>query len=391
MQEQEAGDGRMKLGLIMVIGCLNVIAVMGARPTVSLFANDLGASATHIGFITSLFSFVPLLFAIYIGKKIDHLPSQTALIIGSYLGVIGIALPGLFSNMASLYASQVIAGSAQTIFVLAAQDFVGRISTKENRSKNVSWFSLGIGAGMFLGPLMSGFVADMSSYQVAFSALAATGVIGAVLVHFTPNVPPGEKRDKQQNTSSESFTQLFRIPSLRLALMYSALILFARDLYMTFFPLLGVEFGYSDSVIGFFIAMNGLAGVLVRFYLTRLLDYFGSIKLLIGTVVLVAAALAVLPFSPSIIVTGALVFLLGVGLGLGAPLSITLTLESSLEGRAGETLGLRLTLNRSTQVVTPLLLGAVASAAGLASMFLIGAAAVAAGLGAALKIGKGDS
>ncbi|WP_091583366.1 MFS transporter [Alteribacillus bidgolensis] len=380
----------MKLVLIMIISCFNVLSLMGTRPTVSLFAYDLGASATHIGLITSLFSFFPLLFAIRLGKKIDYLHSKLALIIGGYLGVAGIALPGIFPNIYSLYASQIIAGSAQTIFILAAQDYVGRISSNKNRSKNVSWFSLGVGVGMFLGPLTSGFAADLTNYQMAFLMLAGVGLIGSIIISFIPDEPPIE-RDKNANgieNSSNSFMKLLHIPSLRLALIFSALVLFSRDLYMTFFPLLGVQFEYSDSVIGTFIAINGLAGVIIRFYLSRLITILGSTKLLTVTMLLMIVALVGLPFSPSLVVTGILVFFLGVGLGIGAPLSITLTLESTIQGRSAETLGLRLTVNRMTQVATPLLLGAVASAMGLVSMFIISACTISLGLGAAFKASK---
>ncbi|MFC0557602.1 hypothetical protein ACFFH4_00860 [Halalkalibacter alkalisediminis] len=53
---------------------------------------------------------------------------------------------------------------------------------------------------------------------------------------------------------------------------------------------------------------------------------------------------------------GLLSFILGLSLGMGAPLSISRTITTLPKNRVGEGLGLRLSLNRLTQVVFPVLL-----------------------------------
>ena len=373
----------MKIVLIVCISGIYMSMIMGTRPTVSLFAHDLGAGINTIGLITSLFSLFPLLFAILLGRLIDHLNSKKTLLAGGYLGILGILLPGLFPNFLGLIVSQLIAGSAQTIFILAAQDYVGRISTKRNRNQYVSWFSFGVAIGTLIGPLLSGILSDYFSFSITFYAMAFIGFTSCILVHFVPNQEPAKKGEKAPENGSQSFVDLLNIPGLRLALLFSTLILFSKDLYLTFFPLLGVQFGYSHLTIGFLLSINGIASVIIRFYLNPLTNRYGTVSVFIGSMIVTCVSYVALPFFPQIIIAGIIAFILGIGLGIGQPLSISLTIQNALNGRVAEALGIRLTVNRLTQVFTPIFLGALANIIGLINIFIVSSAVIAAGTGIA--------
>jgi hypothetical protein len=68
-------------------------------------------------------------------------------------------------------------------------------------------------------------------------------------------------------------------------------------------------------------------------------------------------------------VLGLMSFVLGLGLGSGQPLSIILTYNDSPPGRAGEALGLRLAVNKLTQIAVPLAFGSLGTAAGVFPVF----------------------
>ena len=61
--------------------------------------------------------------------------------------------------------------------------------------------------------------------------------------------------------------------------------------------------------------------------------------------------------------------MLGLGLGCGQPLSIVLTYNDSPPGRAGEALGMRLTVNKFTQIAVPIAFGSLGTAAGVFPVF----------------------
>jgi MFS family permease len=59
----------------------------------------------------------------------------------------------------------------------------------------------------------------------------------------------------------------------------------------------------------------------------------------------------------------------GIGMGCCQPITLMLTFSGSTEGRSGEALGLRLTVNHLTRVVTPLIFGSIGSFFGLFAVF----------------------
>ncbi|MDM5333974.1 MFS transporter [Ureibacillus composti] len=377
----------MKIFSIVSIAGLFMLMIMGTRPTVSLFAHELGGSINHIGLITSLFSIVPLIFAITLGKIIDKHNSKITLLIGGYLGVLGIILPSFLPNFSGLYLSQLIAGSAQTILILSAQDYVGRISNTENRNQYVSWFSLGIAVGTLLGPLLGGILADTFNFPITFLVLSLIGFLSCILIHFIPSESPINKElDPTTLTSQSTFIDLLKIPGLRLALIFSSLILFSKDLYITFFPLLGLHFSYSNSTIGLLLAINGIASVIIRFCLTPLINHFGTIRVFIGSMIVTCLAYTALPFFSQMIIASFIAFLLGIGLGIGQPLSISLTIDHALKGRVAEALGIRLTVNRLTQVTTPIILGMLANIIGIIHIFVVSSTVIGIGTLIASKI-----
>ena len=62
-------------------------------------------------------------------------------------------------------------------------------------------------------------------------------------------------------------------------------------------------------------------------------------------------------------------FVLGLGLGCGQPLSIILTYNHAPANRAGEALGLRLTVNKFTEILVPIAFGSLGTAAGIFPVF----------------------
>jgi MFS family permease len=74
------------------------------------------------------------------------------------------------------------------------------------------------------------------------------------------------------------------------------------------------------------------------------------------------------------LVMAAVSFLLGLGLGCGQPLSIVLTYNNSPAGRIGEALGIRLAVNKFTQITVPILFGSLGTLFGIFPVFWSNAA-----------------
>ena len=86
-----------------------------------------------------------------------------------------------------------------------------------------------------------------------------------------------------------------------------------------------------------------------------------------------AVSLMLIPFFKDAYVLALLSFIFGLGMGGGGPIITMLMFARSAQGRSGEGLGLKITVNHLTKMVSPLVFGAMGSALGLLPMFVFNA------------------
>jgi MFS family permease len=107
----------------------------------------------------------------------------------------------------------------------------------------------------------------------------------------------------------------------------------------------------------------------VRLMMPRLLKRWSVEELLAYSFYLGAATFALVPLFHNGWILMLTSFAFGIGMGCCQPITLMLTFSGSTEGRSGEALGLRLTVNHLTRVVTPVVFGAIGSAFGLFAVF----------------------
>ena len=85
------------------------------------------------------------------------------------------------------------------------------------------------------------------------------------------------------------------------------------------------------------------------------------------------------PFFKSAAVLAVVSFVFGLGMGCGQPITIMMTFSNAAEGRSGEAMGLRVTVNHLTRVVVPIVFGSIGSMFGLFPVFWVNALLLASG------------
>src|SRR5690606_6894678 len=151
------------------------------------------------------------------------------------------------------------------------------------------------------------------------------------------------------------------------------------DLFSFYLPIYAHDIGLSATVIGRIMAAFALASFVVRVVMPKLTARYAEEQVLGWSLAMSGGTYLLFPFFTDAWVLGAIAFMLGLGLGLGRPLSTMLTYSRAPRGRSGEALGLRLTVNHFTHVVVPVLFGAIGSAFGLGPVFWTNALFLAAG------------
>lgn len=370
--------------VVVTIFALSYMSFRGNNMLAILYAIDLGASTLELGIIAALVALGPMLLAFYAGKVSDRLGFKIPMVIGS-LGISGAMLLPYFlpGQLFVLYLSQIVYGFGVVFMVVTAQNLTGCLGTPETRSKNYSIYSMGVSAANFLGPLIAGFSIDRFSFRSTYLVLSFLGVLtGAILLLNLVKLPPApckENKKSEEAVSKNSVKDLFGTPALRHAIVSSAIILTGVEIYDFYFPIFGKYLGLSASVIGVMLSINAAAFFLVRFFMPVLVRKFTENKVLLGCFAVTAGSFFLMPLFKGTIILGVISFFVGVGLGCGQPLTMTLAFNASPPGRTGEVLGLRLTVNKVVQFVAPIVFGSVGTVVAAVPIFWSNALILASG------------
>lgn len=358
--------------LVASAAFFHLAGVLGTRPIVPLYATELGIGPAEIGVLVAVFSTLPLFLALRGGRWLDVYGSRPMLLAGTLFAGLGLALPELMPGRVGLYASQVVTGSASTLFVLAAQRSVGTLSSEAwARERNVAVFSLGVALASLAGPIPAGFIAERLGYGPAFVVMGGVTLTSLLVSFRLPADRPTGPEGRARFPTGNPLRVLSYNPYMGRAFLISSLILMAKDMYVAYFPLYAVSIGLSASAIGIIIGLHNGGGVVMRLVLLPMVEMFGKNRVVISSIALGGVLFLLLPFLQGFVLLTLVSVGIGLALGLGQPLSISTTIALSPRDKLGEVLGVRLGFNRFTQAVVPLGFSGAVLLTGVAGVFAV--------------------
>ncbi len=365
------------LYLLVLTAILAHLGFAGSRLAVPLFAVDQGAGPFGVGTIVALYAALPAVLALPMGRMADRIGYKLPLLLGACGIFVSLVLPWIFPSITTLYFVATLLGMSFMMFQLSVQTLVGAIAGPAGRARNFSLLSLGFASANFTGPWIAGVLIDTVGHARTFGllalplipaiALAATSHRWLPVMHVKSEVVKGGVMD------------LLRIKPLRNTLIASGIVSSAWDVYQFFMPIYGRSLGMSATAIGLVLSAFAIAIIVVRLLVPFAVRHVGETRLLTHAMFVACAAFCLFPMFSNAWALAAVSFLLGVGVGVGQPLSMTLVYNASPKGREGEAAGMRITVNQVIHFAIPLFFGAVGSTVGYAAVFLLNAGFLAAG------------
>jgi len=353
---------------LILISLTAHIALAGSRITTSLYALSLHASELTVGVLIALFSLFPMLFAVPAGRLIDRIGMTRPVLGGSVAMSIGCALAGSMKGLPVLYVATLLIGTGFMVIQVAAQHSVGAMSVTEKRATNFSWLALGFSVSGFCGPVIAGLLIDHARYSTAYLAfggfaLVALGVTACGRRH---PLHPGAQ---QESLPVGSALDLLRDTEMRRIYGVGILLSSAWDLFTFVLPIQGAHLGFSASTIGFILGSFSAATFFVRLAMPWISRRLTEAQILTAALMMAAACYMVFPLMqhpPPMMILAAI---LGVAVGSSQPNMLALLHHTAPSGRAGEAIGLRVTIGNACQVVLPLAFGGAGMALGLPVVF----------------------
>ena len=369
----------MSIYLIVALSVLNAVALKASKVLVALYAIELGANPFAIGVLISMYAVFPLLLAVYAGKVSDRFGVRLPMLFGSMGLSLGLVCPYLFPNLGSLYVSAGLIGMSFVFFHVSVHNLVGSLGDAEARTRNFSTFSLGAALSGFLGPLFAGFSIDEMGHAPTYLYLSLLPALAAIVLLLFSHLFPQARARHEEEAEGSSVLDLFRHAPLRRTFITSGMVLTGIDLYLFYFPIYGRSIGLSASLIGIVLSVYAAAAFVVRAGMPALVRRSSEDTVLTYSLLVAGTTYLLFPFFENVYVLGIISFVLGLGLGCGQPLSIILTYNRSPEGRSGEALGVRIMVNKVTQIVVPVFFGSIGSVFGMVPVFWSNAALLASG------------
>jgi len=357
------------LYLLIFVTLLNHSVFAGTRVSASLYAIHLSATPFTVGVLMALYAFLPMLFAVSMGRLTDRIGARVPMLIGSVAIGSGAILPYLFPGMASLYFASVLIGSGFMMYQVAAQHIVGYIGRPEDRPLNFSLSALGFSISGFIGPMIAGFGIDEFGHIATFAVLAAFPLVPIAVLGLNRLRLPQPHAHASPPDPSHRVADLLGHRELRPVFITSGLLAAAWDMFTFAIPIYGSSIELSASSIGLVLGSFSAATFVIRGLLPALAQRLTAWPLLAASLAIAATSFLLFPLFDRAGLLMAIAFLLGLGLGMSQPMVMSLLHNTVPQGRVGEAIGVRMTLVNISQITIPLLFGALGTALGMGPVF----------------------
>jgi MFS family permease len=358
----------MRLSLILLVQVFNHTCFRGSKVLMTLFALELGATPVTAGILFSMYSLLPTFLSVFVGRLSDRIGYRAPMLFGTGGMLAGMLVPWFVPGLTALFFSATIVGTSYIFYTVSVQSLVGSLGGGLARTRNYSLYTLCVGFTALFGPVIAGFSIEHLGGAATYLVMAALTVVPIATLVLGARQFPNAVRAASAGAKHGAF-DLLRNPGLRRILLVAGLVETGNELGNFLIPVYGSHVGLPPSQIG--LVMGALAGalLLVRALMPALVARAGEARVLAGSLAVAAGACILFPFAETFAPLAAVAFLMGLGIGGGAPLSMMLVYNRSPEGRCGEAMGLRQTVNKGTEVAVPVVFGSVSTAFGMLPVF----------------------
>lgn len=345
-------------------------------PVIALSAKQLGASVALSGLIVSLFG---------IGALLNNIPA--ALIAARYgerRSMIGAALFTVAALFLCLFATAIwmlglgvlVIGMASSVFLLARQAFLIEAVPISMRARALSTLGGVMRVGLFVGPFAGAalmhFIDLPGAYWAAIAAMA-----GAALLSFTvPELDHTKQRKNEPGIGAPRMggilkTHLRAFLTLGLAGAFVAAIRSCRQIIV---PLWASHIGLDATTTAIVYGLMGSIDMLLFYPAGKIMDQYGRLWVAVPSMLLMGAALALMPLTTGLPAFVAVCMAMGLGNGISSGLNMTVGADASPAVGRTQFLGIWRLITDCGAGGGPLLIS------GIMAVFSLGAGVLAAGL-----------
>lgn len=341
-------------------------------PLLPLFARELGAGPSLIGFVMGVSTLTGVFLKLPAGALSDLFGRPRLLVAGA---LVFATLPFTYltvSALAWLVVLRFLHGSATAIFGPVASASLSDIAPAARRGAWLSTYSTAQGAGQAIGPILAGYLIAAGRFDLAFVASGLIGLGAPLIIGTWRGVPAGTLTRPSWEDFKRGITE---VVSDRLVLITSAAHaaqFVLNGMLNAFLPLYGREvLNLSASELGWLFGLQTVTTLMVRPAMGVVSDRVGRRALIVTG--LTICSLAVFSLSLASNLTTVVVVILTYAAGVAITTAATSAYITDITRRAryGAAHGVFGTIYDVGDALGPIAAGALVAALGYSRMFQV--------------------
>ncbi len=285
-------DEHKVLGLASLLTLLHYTGAYMRIPVLPLYAAAHGATPTDVGLIVGTSMLVAAVTAIPFGVASDRWGRRALLLGGTAVSALTSLLIPLVSQPLPLMVIYVAAGLGLSAFTPSMMSLVGDVASPGTVARAYAWYTTALYAGFGAGPILGGYVAQLSGHRPAF-VVAGIVITVALATGFTLPRTDGKSRGR---APAASFAEVQRNRRVWAGWIATVSGLATWGSMLTFFPLLARDRGLPPLQIGLVLGVQSFVNTAARVPAGWILDRTGGRRpYVLGGLLTAALGTALLP------------------------------------------------------------------------------------------------
>jgi MFS family permease len=289
--------------------------------TLPVYVISMGGSRIEAGTVSGALAFAALVFRPLAGWLTDSWNRRPLVLIGTSCYGFASIIYMLAGSIPVLLAGRVLHGFGLSCYTTASNAYVADISPLRRLAEAIGLFSAAQALGLIVGPVVGFVIIGWSGFRYLFHFTAALAFTAFAISAFTREERPRGWEKKRQWSLRTGIVLPEALPVAWMTLC------------------MGIGFGTVSAFIaiyaqtrglqnpGYYFMFMALALLISRTFAGRLADRHGRASAIIPGVIVMAAALAMLPPAHSLPYFVVSASLFGLGFGTAQPASMALLID----------------------------------------------------------------
>jgi len=329
-------------------------------PIMPYYAQTFGASATTLGWLMMCYSGMQFIFSPFWGKISDHIGRRPVILLCLFGISLSMLLLGMAPVLSWLFVARLLAGFFGAN-ISTAMAYIADVTKPEERSKGMGVIGAAFGLGFLFGPALGGILSQWG-YHVAPLVAAGMAFINLILAFFVLKEPLSSEEQRARNRHAPNkgaWAAALSCPQTATSILLFFLVTLGIALLETSFALyLAHRFQLDAMHAGLLLGMMALVMALIQGRgIGKLVGRFGEVKLILAGTILMAAALNLAIYSPSLGIFSAFLVFHSIGYAITNPSLSGITSKFAPASQQGSIMGVYQSGGSLARVIGPVTAG----------------------------------